>query len=188
MADIRPRMVGARVQRVEDPRLLTGRGDYVDDRPGDLHVAFRRSEHAHARIGSVDASAALAMPGVVAAFDAEALAGVVAPLRATSRMRDYHATELPVLARGKVRYVGEPIVAVVARDRYAAEDGAELVEVECDPLPPVVDAMIVALSLYNLVIVAEAGPYLLGVILLVGEAGFYFARLLVQGFRTEPGA
>lgn len=137
----RPKMVGARVRRTEDPRLLTGNGGYVDDRPaaGVLHVAFRRSDHSHARIRSIDCEAARAAPGVVAVFTGADLEGCVKPLLATSRMANYHATPLVPLAQGKVRYVGEPVVAVVAESRYLAEDALELIEIDFEALPVVID-------------------------------------------------
>src|SRR5947207_11975013 len=83
--DTRPKIIGARVKRTEDPRLLTGRGSFVDDRqaPNALHVAFRRSEHAHARIVSLDCAAARAASGVVAVFAVDDVA--VNPLAAASR-------------------------------------------------------------------------------------------------------
>lgn len=137
---LRPRNVGTRVKRVEDPRLLTGHGSYTDDHAvmRALHVAFRRSDHAHARIVRIDASAARAQPGVFAVFTGEDLDHLPA-IQATSRMHDYHATSLYPLARDKVRYVGEPVVAVLAEDRYVAEDAIELIEIEFEPLGAVVD-------------------------------------------------
>ena len=88
-------------------RLLSGTGAFADDRqtPRVLHVAFRRSEHSHARIKAIDCGAARKADGVVAVFTAEDLAATVAPLLATSRMKGYHATPILPLARGKVRYV-----------------------------------------------------------------------------------
>ena len=142
----RPKIIGARVKRTEDPRLLTGLGSYVDDRQvmGVLHVAFRRSDHAHARIRTIDCRAAQAAPGVVAVLTAEDLDGVVAPLRATSRMAGYYATPILPLARGKVRYVGEPVVGVVAESRYLAEDALELIAIDFEPLPVVADPELAA--------------------------------------------
>src|SRR5882724_2596741 len=89
----RPKNVGARVKRTEDPRLLTGRGTYVDDRhvKGMQHVAFRRSDHSHARIVSIDTAAAGALPGVAAVLTAEDLAGAVVAVHAISRMAHYYA-------------------------------------------------------------------------------------------------
>src|SRR5437764_13284999 len=128
----RPKIIGARVKRTEDPRLLTGRGNFVDDRPAAPHVAFRRSEHAHARIVAIDCAAARAAPGVIAVFTVDDLA--VNPLVATSRMKGYYATPILPLARGKVRFVGDPIVGVIAENRYLAEDATELIEIAFEPL------------------------------------------------------
>ncbi len=143
---LRPRFIGARVNRVEDPRLLTGRGSFVDDRlvHGLLHVAYRRGAEAHARITRIDTTAAAAMPGVVAVFAAADIDPMITPIRATSRMRGYQSTLLPALAREKVRYVGEPVVAVVAESLYLAEDAAELVEIDYETLAPLVDPEISA--------------------------------------------
>lgn len=137
----RPQFVGARVQRLEDPRLLTGQGSFVDDRRihGLLHIAFKRSDHAHGRIKVIDCEAAAAMPGVVAVFTGEQLNPTITPIHATSRMKDYHSTPITPLADGKVRYVGEPVAAVVAESRYLAEDAAERIVVDVEPLPNVVD-------------------------------------------------
>jgi carbon-monoxide dehydrogenase large subunit len=138
----RPKLVGARVQRLEDPRLLTGAGAYTADHKFDrlLHVALLRSDQPHARIRSIDLARARALPGVVAAFTGEDLAAIVGPIRATSRMRDYYATPLWPLARDKVRHVGEAVVAVVAESRYLAEDALEAVDLVLAPLPAPVDA------------------------------------------------
>jgi carbon-monoxide dehydrogenase large subunit len=137
----RPKIVGARIKRTEDPRLLTGLGSFTDDRqvPRVLHVAFRRSDQSHARIGAIDCAAARAAPGVVAVFTAADLEGLVKPLAAASRMKNYHATPFFALARGKVRYVGEPVVGVVAASRYQAEDALELLTIDYEPLPIVID-------------------------------------------------
>jgi carbon-monoxide dehydrogenase large subunit len=137
----RPKIVGARIKRTEDPRLLTGRGAYTDDRQvaDALHVAFRRSDQSHARIVSIDCTAARAAPGIVAVFTAEDFDGVVKPVVATSRMPNYYATPILPLARGKVRYVGEPVVGVVAASRYHAEDALELIAIAYEPLALVTD-------------------------------------------------
>jgi aerobic carbon-monoxide dehydrogenase large subunit len=142
----RPKIVGMSVKRTEDPRLLTGYGAYVDDRqvPRLLHVAFRRSEHSHARIRAIDCAAARVAPGVVAVLTAEDLADAVKPLLATSRMRGYYATPILALASGKVRYVGEPIVGVVAESRYLAEDAVEMIAIDFEPLPVVSDPVAAA--------------------------------------------
>jgi carbon-monoxide dehydrogenase large subunit len=135
-------VIGAAIPRVEDARLLSGQGRYVADLalPGMLHAAFVRSPHAHARVLSVDVDASRRAPGVVACVTGEALGGQARTMRAPSRMRDYRLTEFPALAVGKVRHVGEAVAVVVATDRYAAEDAAELVAVEYAPLPVLGDA------------------------------------------------
>ena len=135
----RPKIIGARVQRREDPRLLTGRGQYVDDRKidGTVHVAFCRSDRAHARIRRIDVAEARQAPGVLGVFVAEDIDAIAGPIRATSNMPDYRATDFVPLARSKVRYVGEPVVAVVAENRYLAEDAAGLISLDLDPLPDV---------------------------------------------------
>ncbi|MEA2288396.1 MAG: aerobic carbon-monoxide dehydrogenase large subunit, partial [Solirubrobacteraceae bacterium] len=133
------KLVGARIRRREDPRFLQGRGRYVDDlrHRGLLHLAFVRSEIAHAIVTNVDVSAARAVPGVVGAYAAADLGGLVRPIRAVSSMPGYKAADTPVLATDRVRYVGEPLAAVVAESRYEAEDGAEAVIVDVEPLPAV---------------------------------------------------
>lgn len=137
----RPQFVGASVQRREDPRLLTGSGLYVADikRHGMLHIAFRRSDHAHAEIRSIDVSAAQAMPGVVAVYTGEDIGRLALPYRATSRMKNYQATFIPPLALDKVRYVGEAVVAIVAESRYLAEDALACIEIDYAALPVMVD-------------------------------------------------
>jgi carbon-monoxide dehydrogenase large subunit len=146
-------ILGASIKRKEDSRLLRGAGRYVDDLhlPGTLHAAFVRSPHAHARIRAVDLAPALALPGVVAAvagrevaeqlgalptegwkLPGPALRAAVAPL--------YVATETqPLLAVERARYAGEPVAVVVAESRYLAEDAAERVVVDYEPLPVVHD-------------------------------------------------
>jgi carbon-monoxide dehydrogenase large subunit len=134
------RYAGSRVHRVEDARLLTGRGTFVDDvqRPGLLHACFVRSPFARARIGAIDASDALALDGVRAVFVAADLNPDVRELWFTGQGRDV-GTPLPPLAEGEARFVGDPVALVVADDRYLAEDAAELVVVDYDPLPAVAD-------------------------------------------------
>ncbi len=138
---LRPKNIGAPIRRVEDPRLLTGQGLFTDDRAvaGALHVAFRRSDHPHAAIGAIETAAAAAMPGVFAVYTSAELAGLVAPVEATSRMPDYHPTAIFPLARQRVRYVGEPVVAVLAENRYLAEDALDQIAIAYDPLPALVD-------------------------------------------------
>ena len=134
---LKPGLIGKPVRRVEDPRFLAGQGLFTDDVrvPGLLHVALRRSDYPHARIASVESAAAADMPGVVGVFQAIDLDKTLNPIRATSRMRNYFPTEIFPLARAKVRYVGEPVVAVVAESRYVAEDALERVSVSYEPLP-----------------------------------------------------
>ena len=138
---LRPRHVGMPIRRTEDPRLLTGNGEYTADRKPDraLHVAFRRSEQPHADIVRVDATKARAAPGVVAVFTADDVAADYKPVIPFSRMPNYYATEITALASKKVRYVGEAVVAVVAEDRYLAEDAVELIDIEYAPLGAVSD-------------------------------------------------
>jgi len=139
------RYTGASIKRSEDPRILTGGGRYVDDvkLPGMLHAAFVRSPMAHARVLSVDVSAARALPGVVAAFTGAELEEMTVsgpdPLAALMGGPG-PAPEFTLLATDKVRFVGDPVAVVVAESRYLAEDGCELVEVEYDELPPVANA------------------------------------------------
>jgi carbon-monoxide dehydrogenase large subunit len=132
--------VGADVPRREDPRLLAGRGRFVDDitLPRMLHAAFVRSTEAHALLTSVDLSEVSGVPGVVAAFDAAGLglADITALLDRPAE--EFTPTSMPVLARDKVRYVGEPVAVVLATDPYAAEDGVEAAVVDYEPLDPVV--------------------------------------------------
>jgi carbon-monoxide dehydrogenase large subunit len=134
---------GARVPRKEDARLITGRGRYVSDveLPRMLHVAFVRSVHAHARIRGVETTRAAAAPGVAAVVTGADPDLAKHRLRALSALPTYVETEQPILAWPKVRFAGEAVAAVVARDRYAAEDGAALVEVDYEPLPAVVDVV-----------------------------------------------
>jgi carbon-monoxide dehydrogenase large subunit len=138
---LRPRHVGMPIRRTEDPRLLTGNGEYAADRRPDraLHVAFRRSEQPHADIVRVDTTRARAAPGVVAVFSAEDVAEDYKPVIPFSRMPNYYATPITALAWKKVRYVGEAVVAVVAEDRYLAEDALELIDIEYAPLGAVSD-------------------------------------------------
>jgi aerobic carbon-monoxide dehydrogenase large subunit len=143
--------IGRSLLRREDRRLLTGRGQFVADLelPRMLHAAFIRSPVAHARIRSVDLSAVVAAPGVALALSGPELAKLLPPLPDTqlsvpSKWRsqvqhEFHNPQQPGLAYDKVRHVGEAIAVIVAESRYAAEDAAERVRLDLDPLPPVVD-------------------------------------------------
>lgn len=136
--------VGARQLRLEDDRLLRGRGRFVDDidLPRQVYARFVRSTVAHGHLRRVDASAAQSAGGVLAVITADDLRDM-GPMRPRWHQDEYDITPFlqPVLARDRVRYVGEPIAVVVAETEYAAEDAAELVVVEIDPLPAVVDAV-----------------------------------------------
>lgn len=135
------KLVGSRVKRSEDPRLLTGNGSYVDDKqiPGLLHIALRRSDTPHARILHIDTDQAKGLPGVIAVYTAEDLDAVVKPIHAISKMANYHSTAILPLAKGKVRFVGEAVVAVVAVNRYVAEDAIELIQIDYEPLDNIVN-------------------------------------------------
>jgi aerobic carbon-monoxide dehydrogenase large subunit len=131
-------LVGTSVQRVEDQRILRGRGSYMDDMvlPGIVHAAFVRSPHPHARITRVDTSAARALPGVVAVFTAEDVERVTNPV-GNQPSPGHKSPAIYGLTRDKVRLIGDVVAIVIAESRYLAEDGAELVEVEYEPLQPI---------------------------------------------------
>src|SRR5262245_38256744 len=133
-----PKLVGTRVKRREDPRLIQGRATYVDDVKiaGMQHMAYKRSDVAHARIRSIDTSAAEAMEGVEAVFTGTQLAGFVKPMPIGT---PFPSPEHRPMAVDVVRYAGEPVAVVVARDRYVARDAADAITVEYETLPAVVD-------------------------------------------------
>jgi len=135
------RYAGQRIARVEDARLLTGRGTFVDDvtRPRMLHACFVRSPYPRAAIRGIDPSAALALPGVHAVFTAADLNVDVREQWYTMMGKSMPTTPLPPLAEGEARFVGDQVALVLADSRYVAEDAAELVEVDWDPLPAAVD-------------------------------------------------
>jgi carbon-monoxide dehydrogenase large subunit len=135
--------IGARVRRKEDQRFITGRGRYTDDlnRPGQVYAYFLRSPHAHARINAIDSSKALTSPGVLAVLTGEDVkrAGF-GNLPCGWMVRSHDGSEMkvgphPVLAQGKVRYVGDQIACVVAETYHQAKDAAELIEVDYEVLP-----------------------------------------------------
>ncbi|MCI0850288.1 MAG: molybdopterin-dependent oxidoreductase [Chloroflexi bacterium] len=133
----KPRWTGRGINRVEDPVLLTGRADFIDNltRPGMLHCAILRSPYAHARIVSIDVSKAAAHPDVAAIVTGEdALRWTKASPTSPAGWGTH------CIATEKVIFVGEPVAAVAATSRYVAEDALELIEVEYEPLTPVVDA------------------------------------------------
>ncbi|GAA5174547.1 hypothetical protein GCM10023321_78610 [Pseudonocardia eucalypti] len=133
------KLVGARVKRLEDRRLLTGRGRFVDDVvvPGMLHAAFLRSPHPHAELGEVDASAALRVPGVIGVFTGEDMRRMTNPIMGMMAMEGLYDPWFWALAVGRVRHVGDPVAIVVAESRALAEDACDLVEVEYRPLEPI---------------------------------------------------
>ena len=136
---------GQSIRRLEDERFLTGRGRFTDDvnRADQLHVQVIRSPHAHARIVRIDTDAALGVPGVLGVFDAAHLrADGIGPLPCTTKVATSGPMLVPertALATGRARHVGEPVAFVVAESLAAARDAAELVAVDYDPLPCVVD-------------------------------------------------
>jgi aerobic carbon-monoxide dehydrogenase large subunit len=135
------RYAGTRVPRVEDPRLLTGRGAYVDDvvRPGMRQVAFVRSPFARARIREIDTAAARALPGVHAVLTAADLNGHQHDPWYSLNGKGNPDAPRPPLAEGEARFVGDLVALVVADDRYLAEDAVDLVDVDYEPLPAVAD-------------------------------------------------
>jgi carbon-monoxide dehydrogenase large subunit len=140
-----PGLSGQSIRRLEDERFLTGRGRYTGDvnRAGQLHLQVVRSPHAHARIGGIDPTAALAVPGVLGVFQAADLAGL-GPLPCTTKVPTIGPMLVPehfALAGDRARHAGEPVAFVVAETLVAARDAAELVAVEYDPLPCVVEAV-----------------------------------------------
>jgi aerobic carbon-monoxide dehydrogenase large subunit len=130
------RFVGESVSRVEDKRILTGRGRYIDDvrLPRMLHAAFLRSPFAHARIASIDTAAARQHPGVVAIFTGADIEAVTNPIQAMAGFPDFRSPLYTALSTDRVRFVGDPLAIVVAESRYVAEDALELIEVEYDPI------------------------------------------------------
>ena len=142
-------LIGARIQRKEDYRFLTGAGQYTDDvtLPGQTHAAFVRSPHAHARIKSIDTAKAKAANGVLAVYTGDDVASAkLGGLPCGWLITDVNGQPMkepphPVLAQGKVRYVGEQVALVVAETQAQARDAAELVDVDYEALPAVVDAV-----------------------------------------------
>jgi CO/xanthine dehydrogenase Mo-binding subunit len=131
--------VGKSIRRVEDPKFLRGKGQYIGDRslPGMLHVALVKSPYAHSRIVSIDTSEALKVPGVVAVITGQDALALADPLPDFGPTPSKHTWR--VLAAEKVRYVGEGVAAVIAQTRYAAEDGVAEVLVDYEPLEVLVD-------------------------------------------------
>jgi carbon-monoxide dehydrogenase large subunit len=135
---ILPKLVGERVKRREDPRLIQGRATYVDDikLPGMLHLAFKRSDIAHGRIRSIDTSEAAAMPGVTLVMTGAQMAEFLPamPIGTPFPSPDHYS-----MATDTVRYQGEPVAVVVAADRYLARDAADAIIIDYEMLPAVID-------------------------------------------------
>lgn len=138
-ASAEPRYIGSRVLRKEDRRLVTGRGRFTDDivLPGMLHAAFVRSPFAHARIKAINTAEALKLPGVVAIITGRELDKFTQSF--ICRQDGAAPMKMDALPIDKVRFAGDPVACVVARDRYVAEDGVDLVEIEWEELKPVLD-------------------------------------------------
>src|SRR6202171_3675012 len=133
--------VGQRIKRTEDPRLIKGLAHYVDDirLPDTLHVAFVRSIYAHANIAGIDVTEALKAPGVVAVYTGKDIATKVGPVACAAALPDLKVPDYRVLATDKALFVGHPIAAVVATDRYLARDAVDLISVDYEELPAAVD-------------------------------------------------
>jgi len=133
--------MGSRMKRTEDPRLITGSSTYVDDikLAGMLYVTFVRSVHANANIVSVNTEAAKASAGVVEVLTGKDVSHLIGSVPCAAAIPGLKFPKQPVLAVDTVRFVGEPVVAIVASDRYAGRDAADLVEIEYEPLPAAVD-------------------------------------------------
>src|SRR5438105_7350141 len=132
--------MGAAVRRLEDPRLLRGQASFIEDLelPRQIHVAFVRSEHPHARLAAVDLAEARRVYGVLGAVTASDLGART--IHAVVPHPALRPCAQPILADGVVRYVGEPIAAVLGATRAAAQDGAAAVQIEYEPLQPVPNA------------------------------------------------
>ncbi|MGH9001229.1 MAG: xanthine dehydrogenase family protein molybdopterin-binding subunit [Acidimicrobiia bacterium] len=133
------KLVGSRMKRVEDRRLLTGQGTYIDDVvvPDMLHAAFLRSPHPHAHIRSVDTSAALAAPGVVGVLTGADIFTLTNPLMGMLSLKGLYDPPQWALAVDRVRLVGDPVAIVVAESRALAEDACELIDVDYEPIEAV---------------------------------------------------
>ncbi len=171
-------LIGSPLERIEDLRFLRGKGEYVDDiaRPGQLHAVILRSSVAHGRIVAIDAAAARARAGVHAVITAADIAAELGkvptiPLR-QEQLDAFIPFQQPVIATGKVRYVGEPLVVIVAQSAALAEDAAEAVAVEIAPLPAVADR---AAAEHGVLLFEEAASNLAGTLTAVkGDADIAF--------------
>ena len=169
MAVVTPKMIGERVKRREDPRLIQGLATYVDDikLPGMLHMAFKRSDIAHGKILSIDTSAAESMPGVELVITGKQLAEFLPPMPIGT---PFPSPDHYSVATDTVRYQGEPVAVVVAADRYLARDAADAIVIEYDPLPAVIDPE--AAMTGQPTVIHEAFPNNLAVPYVPGGTGF----------------
>jgi carbon-monoxide dehydrogenase large subunit len=138
LTPVLPKLVGERVKRREDPRLIQGRATYVDDIKiaGMQHLAFKRSDVAHGRIRSIDTRAAEAMDGVEAVFTGAQIAELLEPMPIAT---PFPSPPHRAVATDVVRFAGEPVAVIVASNRYTARDAADAVVVDIEPLPAAVD-------------------------------------------------
>jgi carbon-monoxide dehydrogenase large subunit len=135
------KFVGQSLKRTEDPRLIQGLAHYVDDikLPDALHAVFLRSIYAHARIKNIDSSAAEKLPGVVAVYTGKDISHKIGPVPCGASIPDMKVPDHRVLATNKVYWVGHPLAVVIADSRYIARDAVDVIQVEYDELPPVLD-------------------------------------------------
>ena len=141
---VTPKMLGLPIKRGEDPRLVSGNGAFLEDiaLPGLVHLAFARSPHAHARLERIDVASARQMPGVLAILTAAEADAAIEDELPGDWPKDFEENHQPanrILARDKVRFVGEAIVAVVAETRAQAQDAVDAIEIDFEPLPAVSD-------------------------------------------------
>ena len=137
--------MGQSIRRKEDARLVRGKGKFVDDIKllGMLHLAFVRSPFAHAKITSIDVSEAEALPGVVCTLTGPEITKLIDPFFEIGPAPSNQILDYP-MAVDRARYQGEPVAAVIAETPAIAEDGAELVQVEYEPLQAVIDGEVAA--------------------------------------------
>lgn len=135
------KLLGERIKRKEDPRLIQGRSHYVDDidLPGILYLAFARSPYAHAKINSINVEEARKSPGAVAVFTAKDIGSHLGFVPCAAGLEGLKVPPHPCMAEGRARYVGEPVAVVAAGDRYQAADAVAKIEVDYEPLPAVTD-------------------------------------------------
>ena len=152
------RLIGKGIPRREDERMLTGHGRFTDDVriPGLAYAAVLRSQHGHARILSIDASPATAMPGVVGVLTSADLVGKVGDIKPNWVVGKSIVPPHPPLATDRVRYVGEPVAFIVADTREAANDALEAIDVEYEQLPCNVDPLKAMASVVEVMLAAAS--------------------------------